>query len=90
MTSPRYVLGRATQIETTVGSETTTRDFDYHDTHGFLESVTEAGLTTTFAPDGQGNVQSVTDPAGRTTSFTYEKGVLKNTSTPAYTISRDQ
>jgi len=60
-----------------------------HDT-GFTLSATIHGITTTFAPDaqGQGNVGSSRTGNGHTTTFTYDRGLVRDIITPKHTTSR--
>ena len=74
--------------ETISGGGTFQKSFGYNNTTGFKESESIYGVTTTFSSDAFGNVDLITDATGRSTSFTYDWGVLKNTITPAYTITR--
>ncbi len=74
--------------ETISGGGTFQKSFNYNDNTGFKESEVLYGVTTTFSSDAFGNVDTVTDATGKSTNFTYDWGVLKNTITPAYTITR--
>jgi len=72
------------QSETvTVNAQAFSTTFDYDDATGCLTRQTAIGVITTFTCDAQGNRSATTDPRGKTTTFTYEWGVLKNTTRPA-------
>ena len=79
----RYVKGRVASVAV----DGFTRSYSYND-QGFLTGQTIYGVDTQFAPDGAGNVASVTDANNRMTTFTYDSGVLKDTGTPEFTIGR--
>jgi len=87
-TAPLMLLGPLALETMQVGSETVTRSWEHAPTTGFLTRETTYGISTSFAPDGRGNVASVTRGDGSQTSFTYAWGVLQNTVTAAYTVSR--
>jgi YD repeat-containing protein len=84
----RYIRGRPASRTVTADGVTSTTNYTYDGSTGFLTSQTVLGLTATFTPDSYGNVASVTKPGNNTTTFSYEWGVVKNTTTPAYTVSR--
>jgi YD repeat-containing protein len=84
----RYIRGRTASTTVTVGGVASTKTSTYDSDTGFLTSQTALGVTTTFTPDNDGNVASVTNAGNETTSYSYEWGVVKNTTTPAYTVSR--
>ena len=46
------------------------------------------GASTTYAPDARGNVASVTNENGDTTNYQYAWGLVRETTTPAYSVSR--
>jgi YD repeat-containing protein len=66
-----------------------------YDSHGFKISETvfvgtAAQRTTTFTPDGYGNVKTITNPNGELhkTTFDYDWGVVSQIATPKHTTSR--
>jgi YD repeat-containing protein len=86
-----YLLGRPQSEAVTVSSnsgESLTSSWAYDLSTGFVTQTTTNGVTTSFAPDGFGNRASVTDANNHTTSVTHDWGVIQNTSTPQYTVSR--
>jgi YD repeat-containing protein len=88
-TPPNYLLGLLTGETVTVGSDSFTRSWTYASATGFMQSATVNGLTTAFAPDGWGNVQTITRPNGKATSFAYSWGQVSQIQTqePGYSIS---
>ena len=58
------------------------------DGQGFLTGKTTYGVPVSYTPTASGNVGTQTDGNGHTTSFTYAWGVVANTTTPEYTITR--
>jgi YD repeat-containing protein len=60
-----------------------------YDAQGFLESKTIRGTTTTYERDLWGNIKKATDANHHATQFTYDRGVVMDTTTPEYTISRE-
>ena len=46
------------------------------------------GIKTTFTPDAFGNVARLKNANNNTTQFSYFHGVLRNTTTPEYTLTR--
>lgn len=88
-----YIRDRVVQEDVTVGSETFTSTYAYNHANGFKTSESIYGIGRTFTPYliggvATGDVDTVTDAEGKATSFTYTWGSLKNTVTPAYTITR--
>jgi hypothetical protein len=86
--STLYLKDRIAMETITGGGKTFQKSYGYNNTTGFKESETIYGVTTTFSSDAFGNVDKVTDATGKSTDFTYDWGVPKNTITPLYTISR--
>jgi YD repeat-containing protein len=91
----RFVVGLPLEQHVQVGTEHWQRHWFYTDI-GFLEKAWDwfrvpeaAGHETTYAPDAYGNVASVTKGNNKTTTFSYAWGVVKNTTTPEYTVSRE-
>jgi YD repeat-containing protein len=82
-----YVLNLLTSETVTLGGDTIARSWVY-DAAGFKTSEMVGGITTTFTPDARGNVATRMTASGHTTSFSYAWGVLKDTVTPEYTITR--
>ena len=72
-----------------VGPEAFTSSWKYEQETGFLRSQTLNGITTTFTRDDLGNVATVKDAKGNVTRFTHEWGVVKDTSTPEYDVTRE-
>lgn len=87
-TAALMLLGPLALETVRVGSETVTRSWEHAPATGFLTRETTYGISTSFAPDARGNVASVTKGDGSQTSFTHSWGVLKDTVTAAYTVSR--
>lgn len=87
-----YIKDRMASETVSVASSSFATSYAYDDSSGFKTSETIYGVTTTFAPTPNGNVQSATDARNNTTSFTYDWGVLKDVITPEYaptaTVSR--
>ncbi len=87
-TSSLYLKDRIASEAVSEGGKTLQKSFAYVDSTGFKSSETVYGVTTTFSSDSFGNVDQITDASGKSTSFSYEWGVLKNRTTSAYTIQR--
>lgn len=83
-----YIVDRVDTESVSVGGESFETSFDYNLTNGFKKSQTIYEITTSYTPDLYGNVATATDANGFTTSYTYDWGVLKNTTTPEYLITR--
>jgi YD repeat-containing protein len=79
-----YIRGKLASEQINVDGESFTKSYAYMDSTGFKQSETIYGVSTTFGPTTRGNVASVTNANGHTTSFTYDWGVLKDTTTPEY------
>ena len=86
--TPPYIVDRLASETVTVGGESFTKSYTYNLSNGFKVGETIYGLGKTFTPDSKGNVASVTDASNKTTSFSYDWGVVKDTTTPGYTITR--
>ena len=94
LTSP-WITGVVLSQEVQVGGETFKRRWTY-DPEGFKTSdvgwykpsQTSGGVVTTYTRDGSGNIETKTVSGRPSTSFTYEWGMLKDTQTPLYTVSR--
>jgi YD repeat-containing protein len=71
-----------------VGGQAATRTWERDPTTGFVTRETTHGLSTTFTSDGRGNVASATLGDNTQTSYTYAWGVLKDTVTAAYRVTR--
>ena len=82
-----YRLDLVSSTSTTVGTESMETDLAY-DSLGFPTSRTTAGVQTQFAPNSAGNVASITDADGHTSTFTYSYGAASSTHTPLYTLTR--
>jgi RHS repeat-associated protein len=83
----RFIKGKLESETVTGPGGSFTRAFTYDD-DGFLHIVDTYGATTTFEPDARGNVASLTDADLHTTASTYSWGVLQDTTTPGYPITR--
>jgi hypothetical protein len=83
-----YIRDRVASETVSMGTESFTRSYEYRDSDGFQQSENVYGIPRTFTPGTRGNVASVTDGENKITSFTYDWGVVKNTVTPKYTITR--
>lgn len=80
-------LGARPESETTTyhaagGGGTSQRWVGYDSATGFVNTLTVDGVTTTFQPTPQGNVGSATDARGKTSTYSYAWGVLKDVQTP--------
>ncbi len=60
----------------------------YDDASGFLTSRTVRGVTTTFGKTVVGNIAWQKDGQNDQTSYVYERGVVKDTTTPEVTVAR--
>lgn len=83
----KYIRGKVASVTTTVDGQASTRSFVYNGTTGFMTSSTELGVTTTYAPTGQGNTHSVTDALGRSTIFGYSWGGVSSVASPSSTVA---
>jgi len=85
-----YIVGLPTVERITSNSQTFETLLDPDPANGFVRSETRYGITTTFTPtqDQRGNIWKATNANNKTTSFTYDWGRVKNTSTPEYLIER--
>ncbi|NOT28011.1 MAG: RHS repeat protein [Acidobacteria bacterium] len=90
LTSTPYMqLGLPATATVTENGVSTTRSWTYNTTTGFKTSETVDGFTTTFTPDARGNVATATKENGKGTSFTYEWGVVKDSTTPGVVVTRE-
>ena len=83
-----YLLNRIASESVTVGNETFTSSYDYQNETGFLERQVAYGIPTLFGRDNAGNRTTVTDARTHSTTFDYAWGVVQNTTTPEYAITR--
>jgi YD repeat-containing protein len=84
-----HLIDRIKKVTTTVGTETVEASWTHNATTGFVETATQAGVTTQYSADSStGAVSSVRDPHDHVTSFTYDYGVTKTVVTPMHTTSR--
>ena len=85
-----YIKDRVATETVTVGSQSFKRGWVYDLADGFLADTYDWGATATggihlaYTATAVGNVESVTDASGDTTTYTYDWGVRKNVRTPAY------
>jgi YD repeat-containing protein len=88
-----YVAGKVSAEHVRVGNSPEFSRTFVHDTLarrvGFLKSQTIYGLTTTFTPDGHGNVEEAVDGEGHSTSYEYRYGVASSIKTADYEIRRE-
>jgi RHS repeat-associated protein len=82
-----YLLGRTNSETVTAAGESLSNSYGY-DGMGFLTSETAAGITTTFAVDGDGNRASTSDALGHQTAYHYEWGVVQYSDTALTWMSR--
>jgi YD repeat-containing protein len=83
-----HLVGRVAAASLTLGSETGTDTFTYHQGNGFLTSQVVAGLETTFQATARGSVWKVIDGRGNTTRFEYAWGAVSEIHTPLVTTTR--
>jgi YD repeat-containing protein len=84
----RNFAGLLTSHSVTSGGETVVRSWTRNSETGFVDSATVGGITTTFQPDARGNIATASIATGDGITYSHERGVLKDTVTPAYTVSR--
>jgi YD repeat-containing protein len=72
----------------TVNGESFSKSWGYNHSNGFLEAEIDYSITTAFGSDGLGNVGSVTTANGKTTTSTYQWGIVKDTRTAEFTVTR--
>jgi len=73
-----FVAGPLSAQMVTVGADSYNKSWTYNHATGFQTGETAFGITTTFAPDGLGNVGTVTKANGNATTISYEWGIVKN------------
>jgi YD repeat-containing protein len=79
----KYLHGRVETALVSVNGQANIATTTVYDTAtGFRQSVTRAGVTTTFAGDARGNVASVTNANGGQTTFTSDWGVVATSQSP--------
>jgi YD repeat-containing protein len=84
-----YLIDRIASETLTAGGSTYTKSWAYDNATGFLDSSTRYGVPTTYTADAAtGTLAGVTDAHGHETTFTYDWGVVKNTTTPLFAITR--
>lgn len=87
-----YIVDRIlSQTETVTGQPLSfTKAYTYDTADGFRKTASIYGIPTTYIQtiQGDGNVGTIRDANNHDTSFTYDWGVVKNTITPEYTITR--
>src|SRR5262249_13745633 len=84
-----FIVDKTNDETVTVGDESFVKSYGYL-TNGFMTSKTIYGITTTFTPDGAGNVDTETEPgtdSSHTTNYGYDWGVANSIQTPMFTIS---
>lgn len=87
-----YIVDKVGTETLTIGSESFKRSWAYAPVNGFLTdeygwgNTSTSGIHTTFAPttDGKGNLGSITDGNGHSTSRYFDSGVLARVVTPAH------
>ena len=93
--STLYMPARVTREDVYEGTEFRFSERTYASATGFNTSlilgyagITPTTLVTSFTPTATGNVATVTDAAGQTTTFAYTGGVPSQVQTPLLTTSR--
>jgi YD repeat-containing protein len=81
------ILALPTLRRVSNGSEVFETSWSY-DTLGFRRTQVENGISSTFAPDANGNLGTQTNGNNHTTSFGYSWGQIAQMTTPEYTTSR--
>jgi YD repeat-containing protein len=79
--SSAWILGLLATHTVSAGGQTFSRSWGNNLSTGFRQTESVAGKVTTFVPDSLGNVITVTKPNQTSTSFTYEWGRVKSTTT---------
>jgi YD repeat-containing protein len=83
-----WIVDRIATEKVKQGVNERNSSWSYDDTTGFMTQSNAVGFVTNYTPNAFGQVASVTNANSHTTSFTYEWGVLKNTTTPLLTTGR--
>lgn len=81
-------LGRETVSVSNVDDGTFVKEWTY-DSRGFRRTEKLLGRTTTFTPDGDGNIAAEQNPNGHTTTYSYRWGVISRIETPEHTTERE-
>lgn len=80
--STPYIRDRVAATTVSVGSQSLVSSATYQAATGFPTQQTVRGVSTSFTRTTQGNVSTVTDAAGKTTTFTYRYGVVATIDAP--------
>ena len=80
--STPYIRDRVASTTVSVGSQSLVSSATYQAATGFPTQQTVRGVSTSFTRTTQGNVSTVTDAAGKTTTFTYNYGVVATIDAP--------
>ena len=83
-----YIVGRVSAQTVSVGGESVSTSSSFDGAKGFQTSRTEAGITTSFEPAAGGFTGAAIDAHGHRTSYSYDWGVLRTTTTPHRVTSR--
>jgi len=84
-----YIVDRVAAELLVSGPEVFGRSFEYVPATGFMRLENRSGIVTRFESDAWGNVASTRDANDNATGFTHDWGVVKNTATPEFTITRE-
>jgi YD repeat-containing protein len=84
----RLVVGEVEQPAFTKTWEYDLDDSDPGNDRGFVTGAVTYGIANAYSPDDFGNVASVTNGNGHTTSFAYEWGIPTSIQTPHHTTTR--
>jgi len=82
-----YIRDKILSETVTGAGQTFAKSWTYNN-DGFTTSETVYGVTTSFSPDGDGNVDSSTNARGYTTYFDYSWGTVSRIQTPEHTTTR--
>ncbi len=83
-----YLTGKPASETVTVAGESFATSYAYDHATGFLQSTTQAGVTTTFSPDAAGNTAAITDAGGHQTSIGFQWAVPQTVTAPQSAIVR--
>jgi YD repeat-containing protein len=83
-----WIIGGTESAELEIGGTSiTTGTTSYNLSTGFVTGTTRLGVATSYAPNANGTVASVTNANGRTTQLTYNWGVLSGAQAPLLTAT---